>query len=74
MFVAVGVASAMVLYEPALAVIVAWFAGRERQRANALLALTIVAGFAFTIFLPLTGLLTAAHGGAVAVIAVLLVT
>ncbi|GAB2452866.1 MFS transporter [Streptosporangium sandarakinum] len=61
-FVAVGVASAMVLYEPAFAVIVAWFDGQERQRAGALLALTIVAGFASTIFLPLTGLLVDRHG------------
>ncbi|MFF5209578.1 MFS transporter [Streptosporangium sp. NPDC000396] len=59
-FVAVGIASAMVLYEPAFAVIVTWFDGRTR--ANALLALTIVAGFASSIFLPLSGLLVDRYG------------
>ncbi|WP_407695984.1 MFS transporter, partial [Sphaerimonospora thailandensis] len=61
-FLAAGIASAMVLYEPAFAVIVGWFHGDERGRANALLALTIVAGFASTIFLPLTGLLVEHYG------------
>ncbi|MEO3869770.1 MFS transporter [Nonomuraea sp. B12E4] len=61
-FVAVGVASAMALYEPAFAVIISWFGGHEQRRANALLALTIVAGFASTIFLPLTGLLVERYG------------
>ncbi|GAA3695180.1 MFS transporter [Nonomuraea antimicrobica] len=58
-FLAIGIASAMVLYEPAFAVIVSWFDGpaHGQRRANALLALTIVAGFASSIFLPLTGLL-----------------
>lgn len=59
-FVAIGVASAMVLYEPAFAVIVTWFDGHTR--ANALLVLTIVAGFASSIFLPLTGLLVERYG------------
>ncbi|TKK84039.1 MFS transporter [Herbidospora galbida] len=54
-FLLLGVASAMVLYEPAFAVIVSWF--DASTRANALLAVTIVAGFASSIFLPLTGLL-----------------
>ncbi|WP_405144368.1 MFS transporter [Sphaerisporangium sp. NBC_01403] len=63
-FVAIGVASAMVLYEPAFAVIVSWFDGpvHGRGRANALIALTIVAGFASSIFLPLTGLLVEHYG------------
>ncbi|MFC5828640.1 MFS transporter [Nonomuraea insulae] len=63
-FVAIGIASAMVLYEPAFAVIIAWFDGPPygHGRANALLALTIVAGFASSIFLPLTGLLVEHHG------------
>ncbi|MFG1697217.1 MFS transporter [Nonomuraea sp. NPDC049309] len=63
-FVAIGVASAMVLYEPAFAVIVAWFDGPVHgpARANALLALTIVAGFASSIFLPLSGLLVEHYG------------
>lgn len=59
-FVAIGVASAMVLYEPAFAVIITWFDGQGR--ANALLALTIVAGFASSIFLPLSGLLVERYG------------
>ena len=54
-FVLIGVASAMALYEPAFAVIVRSY-GAERRTA-ALLAVTIVAGFASSIFLPVTGLL-----------------
>nr|BFE79462.1 hypothetical protein GCM10020093_020630 [Planobispora longispora] len=42
-FAVIGVASAMVLYQSAFAVIVAWFDGQARGRANALLALTVVA-------------------------------
>ncbi|MFD1930890.1 MFS transporter [Nonomuraea mangrovi] len=61
-FAAIGVACSMVLYEAAFAVIVAWHAGNERGRANGLLALTIVAGFASSIFIPLTGLLVEAYG------------
>ncbi|MFC6900217.1 MFS transporter [Nonomuraea dietziae] len=63
-FAAIGVACSMVLYESAFAVIVSWFDGpaRARGRANALLALTVVAGFASSIFLPLTGLLVEWHG------------
>ncbi|WP_449066801.1 MFS transporter, partial [Planomonospora algeriensis] len=53
---------AMVLYQSAFAVIVAWFDGHERGRAGALLALTVVAGFASTIFLPLSGLLVERFG------------
>ncbi|WP_449066802.1 MFS transporter, partial [Planomonospora algeriensis] len=53
---------AMVLYQSAFAVIVAWFDGDERGRAGALLALTVVAGFASTIFLPLSGLLVERYG------------
>lgn len=59
-FAAIGVACAMVLYESAFAVIVSWFDGQSR--ANALLALTVVAGFASSIFLPLTGLLVEGYG------------
>jgi MFS family permease len=58
-FIGIGLTQAMVLYEPAFAVIVTWF---RRRRATALLAITIVAGFASTIFMPLTGWLTDAHG------------
>ncbi|MEV4567842.1 MFS transporter [Nonomuraea sp. NPDC049419] len=63
-FVAIGVASAMVLYEPAFAMIMAWFDGPAygQGRANALLAVTIVAGFASAVFLPLSGLLVEHYG------------
>ncbi|MEU4777355.1 MFS transporter [Micromonospora sp. NPDC023633] len=53
--IGIGITGAMVLYEPAFAVIVTWFTPDRRN--TALLAVTIVAGFASTIFLPLTGLL-----------------
>jgi predicted MFS family arabinose efflux permease len=59
-FAVIGLASAMSLYEPAFAVIVSRFpAGR---RTGALLTVTVVAGFASSIFLPTAGLLTAHLG------------
>ncbi|MEU7830431.1 MFS transporter [Nonomuraea sp. NPDC049129] len=58
--VVLGVASGMVLYEAAFAVIVAWFDAARRSRA--LLAVTVVAGFASSIFLPLTGFLVDRYG------------
>jgi MFS family permease len=58
--VGIGLTMAMVLYEPAFAVIVSWF--DSARRAKALLAVTVVAGFASSIFLPLTGLLTDRYG------------
>ena len=48
-FTGIGLASAAVLYEPAYAVINTWF---RRDRNKALFTLTVVAGFASTIFLP----------------------
>lgn len=58
-FAGVGLVSAAVLYEPAFAVVVRWFAvGRSR----ALLAVTVVAGFASSIFLPASDLLVRAVG------------
>lgn len=48
-FVVIGAASALVLYEPAFAVINTWF---HRRRRAALLTMTVVAGFSSTIFLP----------------------
>jgi predicted MFS family arabinose efflux permease len=59
-FAAIGVASAMTFYEPAFAIVVARF--DARRRPTALLAVTIVAGFASSIFLPLTGALDARLG------------
>ncbi|MFN2523888.1 MAG: MFS transporter [Mycobacteriales bacterium] len=48
-FVLLGLAGAAVLYDPAFALINTWFV---RDRNAALLTLTVVAGFASTIFLP----------------------
>ncbi|GIE54438.1 MFS transporter [Amorphoplanes nipponensis] len=54
-FAGLGVTMAMALYEPATAVIVSWFDPARRPRA--LLTMVVVAGFASTVFMPLTGLL-----------------
>ncbi|GAA4192205.1 MFS transporter [Streptosporangium oxazolinicum] len=56
----IGLASAMTLYEPAFAIVVAWF--DPGRRSAALLTVTLVAGFASSVFLPLTGLLVDRHG------------
>jgi predicted MFS family arabinose efflux permease len=58
--IGIGIAATASLYEAAMAVIVTWFPGD--RRSGAILAVTIVAGFASSIFLPLTGWLTSAHG------------
>lgn len=60
-FALLGVVQALALYEPAFRTIVDW-CPEERTRARAMLALTIVGGFASTVFLPLTGWLLAHHG------------
>jgi MFS family permease len=69
--VGIGLTTAMVLYDPALAVVVSWF--DERRRANAVLGVILVAGFASTVFFPLTALLVDRYGwrGALIVLAVL---
>jgi MFS family permease len=59
-FVGLGVAIAMALYEPATAVIVSWF--DPARRTGALLGMIVVAGFASTIFMPLTGRLEHHYG------------
>ncbi|WP_020525252.1 MFS transporter [Catelliglobosispora koreensis] len=59
-FAVLGVASASVLYEAAFPVLVATV--EPARRNNALLAVTIVAGFASSIFFPLTGLLLEQYG------------
>ena len=66
-----GVCGAAVLYEPAFAVIAAWFSDR---RGTAMTLVTFVAGFASTIFIPLTDALLVAHGWrqALVILAVLL--
>jgi MFS family permease len=58
-FAGIGLVSAAVLYEPAFAVVVRWFAA---GRSRALLAVTVVAGFASTIFLPVSHALIDALG------------
>ncbi|MFY1687692.1 MFS transporter [Plantactinospora sp. WMMB782] len=58
--VGIGVTMAMVLYEPALAVVVSWF--DPQRRARAVLGVIAVAGFASTIFMPLTGVLADRYG------------
>lgn len=58
--VGIGITSAMVLYEPALAVVVSWFDPDRRTRA--VLGVIAVAGFASTIFMPLTGVLLDRYG------------
>ena len=55
-FVAIGVASAMVLYEAAFAVVVA--VTDPSRRRGSVLAITLVGGFASSVFIPLTGALT----------------
>lgn len=52
-FVAIGIASAMVLYPPAFAVVVA--VASPASRTNAILTITLAGGLASSIFLPLTG-------------------
>lgn len=52
LWIGIGLASAVTLYEPAFATLTQWF---QRDRSRAMLIVTIAAGFASTIFLPLTG-------------------
>src|SRR5207249_727923 len=59
-WILMGLAMAAVLYEPAFAAIVGWFPARHRDRA--LLAVTIVAGFASTIFMPIEAWLLVRFG------------
>ena len=65
-----GAAGAMVLYEPAFALIAVWF---ERRRGAALTLLTFVAGFASVIFVPLSAWLVASLGWRDALLALALV-
>ncbi len=59
-FVLIGLAGAMSLYEAAFSVLIA--TTDPARRDSALLTVTIVAGFASSIFFPLTGWLTTAVG------------
>jgi MFS family permease len=54
-----GVVMSAVLYEPAFAVVTAWF---ERHRTRALTAVTLMAGFASTIFMPIESWLIELQG------------
>ncbi|MCW6003595.1 MFS transporter [Micromonospora sp. CPCC 205371] len=58
--IGIGITAAMVLYEPAFAVVISWF--DPARRAKAVLAVIVVAGFASTIFMPLTGVLVDRYG------------
>ncbi len=60
-WVGLGAAQAMVLYEPAFAGVTVWLED-PRERARALLAITLLGGLASTVFMPLTGALLAAEG------------
>ncbi len=55
----IGAAMAATLYDPAFAVLAAWF---ERYRARALMVVTLMAGLASTIFLPLAAWLVEYQG------------
>jgi MFS family permease len=59
-FLLIGLASAMTLYEAAFSVLIATSAPDERD--SVLLTVTIVAGFASSVFFPLTSWLTTAYG------------
>ena len=56
---AIGLVMAAVLYDVAFTVVAVWF---RRDRASALLVVTLVAGLASTIFIPLTTFLTEVFG------------
>jgi MFS family permease len=55
----IGLVMATVLYEPAFAVVAVWF---ERRRTRALTAVTLIAGFSSTVFLPLAAWLVQTQG------------
>lgn len=59
-WIGLGVVSAAVLYEAAFPVVVSWF--DAASRAKALLTVTVVAGFASSVFLPLAGYLDDGYG------------
>ncbi|HWV23247.1 MAG TPA: MFS transporter [Thermomicrobiales bacterium] len=71
LWIGIGLATAATLYEPAFTVLTQWF---DRGRAKAMLIVTIAAGFASTIFLPLTGWLEHLYGwrSALVILAVIL--
>jgi MFS family permease len=60
-WVGIGLTMAAVLYEPAFAVIASWYRD-PAERTRALLGLTVLAGFASVIYVPLAGWLVQTHG------------
>jgi MFS family permease len=66
---AMGLAMAATLYDPAFTAVTAWF---DRDRAKAILFVTLAAGFASTIFLPLAGALESSLGWRDALVALAL--
>jgi MFS family permease len=58
-FALIGLTMSLTLYDPAFATATRWF---ERQRVRAITLITLVAGFASTIFIPLAGYLVQAQG------------
>jgi MFS family permease len=67
---AIGVVMATVLYEPAFAVVTVWF---DRKRVRALTAVTLIAGFSSTVFLPLSAWLVEAQGWRMALVSLALI-
>jgi MFS family permease len=59
LWAAIGIVMATVLYEPAFAVVTVWF---DRNRVRALTAVTLIAGFSSTVFLPLSAWLVEIQG------------
>ena len=60
-----GIFMAMVFYDPAFTIVAKWF---NKQRGAAIALVTVVAGFASTIFLPLTNWLLSSYGRAPSII------
>ncbi|MDE3193502.1 MAG: MFS transporter [Chloroflexota bacterium] len=58
-WILIGLAFAATNYSPAFATITVWF---RRLRARALTAMTLIAGFSSTLFVPLAAWLVATHG------------
>jgi MFS family permease len=56
---AIGLTMSATLYDPAFATVSRWF---DRQRVKALTVVTLMAGFASTIFIPLAGALVQSQG------------
>jgi MFS family permease len=64
-WVGIGITMALVLYDPAFALVAIWF---RRQRARALTVLTFIAGFASVVFVPLAQWLVQVQGWRMALV------